>query len=82
MEHAFLSFCLPGQEMEVIKQEDIGVPEFAAEVLGTSLPDSCNELGGEPFGAGANGSQPLGFGGVGDGMQQVCFAQRGIAMDE
>jgi hypothetical protein len=81
-----LGLCLlgPGQELDVVEQEDVHVPILPLKDVSASLPDGLDELGheglrGDVADPGARGQGPHV---IGDGEEKVRLAEADASVDE
>ena len=84
MEHLLLGGVPSGDELHVVHKKHVGAPVFLPEFLVASLPDGLDQLIGEGVPLDIDNA----VGGkvfvhrVGDGVEQVGFAQTGFPIDE
>ncbi len=78
----FLRPFLPGEELDVIDKEDMGGPIFVAKVFLCAMSDGGEEIVRELLAGGiGNASMSVGAA-VGDGAEEMSFAQSSATVDE
>ncbi len=75
---------LSGQELHVVHQPDVNAPVLLAEIVGPSVPDCCNVLGGEhlPGYVSYSHAGMLRQYVVTDGLEKVCLSEAGAAVEK
>lgn len=84
MEHLLLGGVPAGDELDVVHEEDIRRPVFVPELLVLACPNVPDELVGKVLSPDVDNFivWMIFMDGVGDGVEQMGFAQAGFPVDE